>query len=822
MKTFNIKYKDYESLKSYIYNNDIIKYSNILVQVFSGISGKDFIEEVIGNLKLLIPQCKIIGATSAGEILNGNILERECLISISIFEKTKIKTILINEKISDFQKGIEVGCKLVYPDTKVIISFADESINGEEFLEGVNSINNKVLVAGGIAGKNNSSDKTYVFTENGVERNAVVAALLENKDLHVSNGSSFNCIPIGKEHAITCVEDNILKKIGDISAQEFYSKYLGTNNNEQISRMGAKFPLLVKRNNRYVSIHVLKFITDEEAIMSSKVELGEKIRIGYGDLREILQGSKDMYDKIIENPGESLFIYSCDSRKNLFKQMKAKEIVLTNDDLSVGGFYTYGEFNNVNNTNMFYTETMTILLLSEDMNARIKINTELNDEGAYYTHEDSALYNLIKTTGEELNQLNLKLEEKIKEKTEELERQYYTDKLTNLENRNKLIDDLSKGKYNKLAIIDIKSFNDINDFYGNTIGDVVLKALSTLIDFYCKQNKLNAYRVNSDIFAVASNEGMKEEFIEKIKLLQNIINNQCFFYEEGKIFITVTMGIALEEDSSFEKAEMALNHAKKNKELFQIYREELNIYEGIKENIIWTKKIKDAIAEDRIVPFFQPIVNNNLGTIEKCEALIRMIDENGKVISPYFFLDIAKKAGLYKDLTRIMLEKTFEVLNKTDYEISINLLLQDIVNSEIRELIIEKLEKTKNPKKVVFEIVESEGIENFNEVTEFIKDIKKYGSKIAIDDFGTGYSNFSYLMKLNVDYIKIDGSIIKNIHKDKSAEAVTKTIVTFAKELGIETVAEFVSEEEIYNKIKDLSVDYSQGYYFSEPKDYIE
>ena len=339
---------------------------------------------------------------------------------------------------------------------------------------------------------------------------------------------------------------------------------------------------------------------------------------------------------------------------------------------------------------------------------------------------------------------------------------------------------------------------------------------------YCDQNNLNSYRVSSDIFAVVDNIGLKEEFIEKIRLLQNIINNQCFFYEEGKIYITVTMGLALGEEALFEKAEMALHYAKKNKKLFQIYKEELNIYEGIKENIIWTKKIKDAIADNRIVPFFQPIVNNRLGTIEKCEALIRMIDENGKIISPYFFLDIAKKSGLYKELTRIMLEKTFEVLNKTDYEISINLLLQDIINIETRTLIIEKLEKAKNPKKVVFEIVESEGIENFKEVTDFIKEIKKYGSKIAIDDFGTGYSNFSYLMKLNVDYIKIDGSIIKNIHKDKSAELVTKTIVAFAKELGIETVAEFVSEEEIYNKIKELNIDYSQGYYFSEPKESIE
>lgn len=822
MKTYNIEYKDYETLNKYINNSDIIKYSNILVQVFSGVGKKEFIEEVIKGLISLIPQCKIIGATSAGEILNGKIFENKCLISISIFEKTTLETILIKDKISDFNKGVEIAEKLIFPDTKAIISFADISINGKDFLEGINSIDNKIVVAGGIAGNNDSEEDTYVFTEKGIEKDAVVAVALKGKELYVNNESNSNWVPVGKEYEITEAEGNAIKSIGNVPAQEFYSKYLGTNNDEQIALIGSKFPLMVKRNSTYSGKTVIKYLNDKEIITSSSIDIGEKIRIGYGNFREILMGSKSVYEKIKGYPGESLFIYSCDSRKKFLKEIVAEEIAPISNDFSTSGFYTYGEFNHINNKNTFYNETMTILVLSEDVNSRIKIDTENPNELEYYSAEDLALYNLIKTTGDELHNLNLKLEKKIAEKTEELEKQYYNDKLTGLENRNKLILDLSEGKYDKIVIIDIKSFNGINDFYGNKVGDTVLKALSKLINLYCDQNKLNSYRVSSDIFAVVDIIGLKEEFIERIGLLQNIINNQCFLYEEGKIYITVTMGLALGEESLFEKAEMALHYAKKNKKIFQMYKEELNIYEGIKENIIWTKKIKDAISDNRIVPFFQPIVNNRSGAIEKCEALIRMIDENGKIISPYFFLDIAKKSGLYKELTKVMLEKTFEVLNKTDYEISINLLLQDIVNSEIRALIIEKLEKAKNPKKVVFEIVESEGIENFKEVTDFIKEIKTYGAKIAIDDFGTGYSNFIYLMKLNVDYIKIDGSIIKNVHKDKSAEVVTKTIVLFARELGIETIAEFVAEEEIYNKIKDLNIDYSQGYYFSEPKESIE
>ena len=179
MKTYNVKYKDYEALKIYISNNDIIKYNNILVQVFSGIGKKEFIEEVIKNLISLIPQCKIIGATAAGEILNGKIFENKCILSISVFEKTVINTILIKEKISDFNKGVEIARKLISQDTKAIISFGDTSIDGQAFLDGINSIDNKIVISGGIAGNSNSTDETYVFTENGVEKDSVVAAALQ-------------------------------------------------------------------------------------------------------------------------------------------------------------------------------------------------------------------------------------------------------------------------------------------------------------------------------------------------------------------------------------------------------------------------------------------------------------------------------------------------------------------------------------------------------------------------------------------------------------------------------------------------------------------
>lgn len=821
MKSYSLKYSNYENLKEYIKVNDIDKSSNVLVQVFTGIMNKDFIEEVITNIKALMPECKIIGTTSAAEIFKGKNYAESCIISITAFENTTINTLLLKDDESDFQKGQTIGHKLINKDTKAIISFISMEIDGQVFLDGINSVNKDVVVAGGVAGNVNFENDMYVFTEEGIG-NIAVAAALESTKLYVNNDSSFNWAPIGKEHEITCSEGRIIKTIDNINASEFYKKYTGIKNCNNVANVGTQFPLMIREGDSYIGRPILGFTKDNAIVSASKIKKGEKVRIGYGHLGEILRGTKELFNRIMEHPIESVYIYSCNSRKKFLKNMINKELKPLGKNPSVSGFYTNGEFSHLNNKNSFCTETMTMLMLSENESSRLPLDIESIKAFEYCSDEDAALYSLIKTTGEELNELNLNLEEKVREKTIELSKQYYKDSLTDLYNRIKLFSDLETKKYHKLALLDIKTFNSINYFYGIELGDSILIELSKLIKLYCDENNFNAYKLCGDIFAVTSRSNLIDNFIEKIKNLQNIINSKSFFFNDFKIYLSVLVGLAEEENNLLEKAEMALNYGKRNKETFEVYRNELKLYEQIRENIEWTKKIKDAILQDRVVPYFQPIVNNHLGVTEKFEALIRIIDENGKVISPAYFLDIAKKSGIYKDLTRIMIEKTFEVLNKTDYEISINLLLEDITSKITRNLIIEKLEGAKKPNKVVFEIVESEGIENFDEVTDFIKDIKKYGAKIAIDDFGTGYSNFSYLMKLNVDYIKIDGSIIKNIDKDKSAEIITKTLVSFAKELGIETVAEFVADEQVYNKIKSLDIDFSQGYYFSEPKPEID
>ncbi|HFB53758.1 MAG TPA: EAL domain-containing protein, partial [Sulfurimonas autotrophica] len=177
-----------------------------------------------------------------------------------------------------------------------------------------------------------------------------------------------------------------------------------------------------------------------------------------------------------------------------------------------------------------------------------------------------------------------------------------------------------------------------------------------------------------------------------------------------------------------------------------------------------------------------------------------------------------EKSKLYHHITYVMLEKSFAFFaDKEQYEFSVNLSIDDMLNEKTVHFILEKLSTYNAPHRVVFEILENNKIENYQEIKKFIQKVKAYGAKIAIDDFGSGYSNFSHVLELNVDYLKIDASLVKNITQDENAKKVTQTIVNFAKNIGLQTIAEYVEDEASLKELSSLGVDFIQGYYIGKP-----
>lgn len=231
--------------------------------------------------------------------------------------------------------------------------------------------------------------------------------------------------------------------------------------------------------------------------------------------------------------------------------------------------------------------------------------------------------------------------------------------------------------------------------------------------------------------------------------------------------------------------------------------------------------LKNVLDYGSIEPHIQPIFDANNSDIKKFECLMRLFpDKNEKPLSVFPYLETAKKIKLYEKMMKIMIDKSINMFCHKDTEFSINLSYEDISNESFIKIIYEKIKTCTRPQNIIFEILESDFIEDFSIVEDFSKYVRTFGCKIAIDDFGSGYSNMENILKLKPDIIKIDGSLIKNIDTSSESKIIVKNIINMAKELNAKTVAEYIHSKEVYEITKDLGVDFLQGFYLGEPKEF--
>jgi len=415
---------------------------------------------------------------------------------------------------------------------------------------------------------------------------------------------------------------------------------------------------------------------------------------------------------------------------------------------------------------------------------------------------------------DEIETINKNLEKKIAEQTHKATRHLYYDNLTSLPNRIKLQEDLLINPINTVAILNIDDFKEINDFFGIDAGDWLL----TQIAHWLSEMKLNPYRIGGDEFAFRLKEGSSNvEFQHDIEILLSLLSEKLFMIADETVHVRATVGIAIDSDKPLIHADVALNKARSVKRPYSIYDQSEGIEQQYQTNIAMSAQIRQALVEHRIVCQYQPIVSCSTGKIEKYETLVRIQNEDGSLIPPYDFLPIAQKTKLYHHITQEVVYQACHLFADRDEQFSINLSSSDMLDAKTLTTIENILRQTGTANRVIFEILESEGIENFEEVASFISKMKNLGAKFAVDDFGTGYSNFENILKLNVDILKIDGTLIKTINENPRTLIVVEAIIDFAHRIGIDTVAEFVASEEILQKVTELGITYAQGFHTGKP-----
>lgn len=403
-----------------------------------------------------------------------------------------------------------------------------------------------------------------------------------------------------------------------------------------------------------------------------------------------------------------------------------------------------------------------------------------------------------------------------------------TDQLTGLRTSIILRQDLEQYPNHIIAVLNLSNFKEINSFYGVKLADDILYSVAQVLKSYFKNENYLLYRIHGDDFAILwTNCTDRGVFIQKLEgFLDYLEKKEILIDNYTYLNISATIGVAFSYESakySMVNATMALHHAKEYKNPIVVYNRNLPILNVFKNNIQYTEIVYQALKNKDVIPYFQKIYGIQPHTANeeriKFEALMRIKDRDGHIILPGLFLEVAKRSSSYSKLSRLMIESTFaQLAEHKDCVFSINLALEDMNSADFLMWFMDRIAHYKVEGRVVAEITEQESVEDFESVNNFIAKIKDIGVKIALDDFGSGYSNFSILMKLQIDYLKIDGSLIKNIDKDKNAQIIVKTIVQFAQDLNIKTIAEFVCSKEIFEVVKDMGIDYAQGYFVGKPE----
>jgi len=372
----------------------------------------------------------------------------------------------------------------------------------------------------------------------------------------------------------------------------------------------------------------------------------------------------------------------------------------------------------------------------------------------------------------------------------------------------------------RLIIVNLDGFKHLNDFYGTDAGDYILKKIGSMLQRHIEgDDRCRLYRLGGDEFGVLMESGDEAAVQQRADNLVHFIEEVPLSIDGHRLSLGARAGCAM-DGPLLEKADMALKQAKRGRRRVLLYSEALGLKRRVENNLRVIDMVKWAISNNTVFPYYQPILDLRTKKITRYECLIRIKDESGDIILPDEFLPVAQESNLYADLTRIMIEKSIDRFRDEPYGFSINLSIEDILDLGVTDFLFNKLEE--NPGlagRMTLEILESEEVENYERIKQFVRRAQKNGCQVAIDDFGSGYSSLQHMLELKADSLKIDETLVRKLDQDSTLQLLVAAIMAFARGLSINTVtAEFVHNRQVLEVVEKQGIHYAQGFHIGKPE----
>ncbi len=835
---------------------------DILIRIHTAIHLENEAVELAKFIVSIVPGAHIFGTSTSAVINGGKLAANQCIISVTQMSKGSIRTELI-PTYDDFDKPVspDVLCKnildTVYNDeTKLMLTFLTRKyLDVYSFIEKCNEYFPGLQMIGGLANTAEINlrkfvDSGFVFNENGWTNKGMLIAAFSGSEVESYSSYATGVQVIGDEVEITDTFGTCILSVDEKDAAHEYLTGIGDVLKERpelanlfpyVYSEASDIPIFVRFsddqsiaetfdekspvNEEFYNSHaeIDRYCKRQMINANHNVEKGKRLKRAFIYDRKIIADNHALF-RHLENfeKAETLFGYSCIARSMIYSNCVKWELsAYVNSNMC--GCITEGEIAHVDGRNQFANCSFVVSVIgeapaSQDYNPYAFSHTDTlaadNQELLSYLYdiEENFSKNEHAAAAESLKNFVRDCELKLLYSENE-----------DIPNAAAMNMDICLKGYDRVCMINVFDVSSMETVFPQRMIKLTYKNYISNCVSYAKKKRYNIYSLNKWHVAIAAPSYMVSlsEFAKDMEVLQKKL------FEATAEYIAIVPMFCIIDDCTVDNVNPVYYSAR-----VEMMQKNIQFYirdakygmldeESIRERYHMVNVINYAIAHDKVIPYFQGIYDNASNMIHHYESLMRLEDENGKLYYPGSFLDVARSYGLlYDSLSAIMIRKVFEKFRYlTDKSVSLNLSFRDIKNHEITDYIFEFLSTAKHPENFVFEILENEDIDDYDELVAFVDRIHDLGGQISIDDFGSGYSNLQHIASIHSDYLKIDGSIVKRCCDDEQSAKLIALIASW-KNLSknkVSIIAEFVENENIQNMLMDLDIDFSQGYLFSKP-----